>query len=135
MVPNNLITYLSSQNQTLSVEGPPPQKYLLYSKIIISLSNGWIMISGGFSLHCKQTWTFSTAWVLKPRLSFSLSSFSVTFTALVPLMSTYSEGRCHQPKPSMITGLGLPHSLTLYTHLSCQSSAPRRLNCSNRKLN
>ena len=42
MVPNNLITYLSSQNQTLSVEGPPPQKYLLYSKIIISLSNGWI---------------------------------------------------------------------------------------------
>ena len=134
MVPNILITYLSSQNQTLSLEGPPPQKYLLYNKIIISLSNGWI---DGFRLshHCKQTWTFSTAWLLKPRLSFLLSSFSATFSALAPLIGTYSEGRCHQPKPSMIMELGLPHSLTLYTHLSCQSPAPRRLNCSNKKLN
>ena len=75
-----------------------------------------LMISGAFSLHCKQTWAFSTAWVLKPRLSFSLSSFSATFSALAPLMGTHSEGRCHQPKPSMITGLGLPHSLS--THIS-----------------
>ena len=76
-----------------------------------------LMVWVAFSHHYKQTWISSISWLHKPFLSFSLSSFSATFSALAPLMGTYSVGRCHQPKPSTISGLGLPHSL-LSTHLS-----------------